>query len=105
MIKNKLILALLLAASLSLPTAIRAASLEIHVGDRPFYNHGARYWDGDYERIWVAGHREHGHWVHGHYARGQHRHGHHNNYRHGDRHGDRHDGHHDRDHDGDGDRH
>jgi hypothetical protein len=75
MIKNKLLLVALIVASILIPAAVRADRLEIQIGDRPFYSHGARYWTGDYEMIWVPGHmsRFGHHWVHGHYIRGEHR--------------------------------
>jgi hypothetical protein len=73
MIKNKLLL-LAIAASILLPAAVGAQGITIQVGDRPFYNHGARYWDNDYEMVWVPGHMSrHGHWIHGQYVRGEHR--------------------------------
>jgi hypothetical protein len=58
MIKNKLLLVALIATSILLPAAVRAGGIQIQIGDRPFYNHGARYWDGDYEMVWVPGHRQ-----------------------------------------------
>lgn len=74
MIKNKLLLVALIVASILIPAAVRADRLEIQTGDRPFYSHGARYWAGDYEMIWVPGHMSHhGHWIHGQYVRGQQR--------------------------------
>lgn len=74
MIKNKLLLVALIVASILIPAAVRADRLEIQIGDRPFYSHGARYWAGDYEMIWVPGHMSrHGHWIHGQYVRGQQR--------------------------------
>jgi hypothetical protein len=74
MIKNKLLLVALILASILIPAAVRADRLEIQIGDRPFYSHGARYWAGDYEMIWVPGHMSrHGHWIHGQYVRGQQR--------------------------------
>jgi len=73
MIKNKLLLVAIIAASILLPAAVRAQGIEIHVGDRPFYNHGPRYWAGDSEMIWVPGHMSRHHWIHGHYIRGEHR--------------------------------
>ena len=75
MIKNKLLLVALIVASILIPAAVRADRLEIQIGDRPFYSHGARYWAGDYEMIWVPGHmsRFGHHWVHGYYIRGEHR--------------------------------
>jgi hypothetical protein len=39
--------------------------------DQPYYNHGARYWNGGYEMIWVRGHMSRcgNHWIHGQYVR------------------------------------
>ena len=73
MIKNKLLLVAVVAASILTPAAVRADGISIQIGDRPFYNHGARYWDGDYEMVWVPGHNEGHHWKHGQYVRGEHR--------------------------------
>jgi len=75
MIKNKLLLVAIVMASILTPAVMRAEGISIQIGDRPFYNHGARYWDGDYEMIWVPGHmsRFGHHWVHGMYVRGEHR--------------------------------
>ena len=75
MIKNKLLLLAIIAASILLPAAVRADRIQIHINDRPFYNHGPRYWAGEYEMIWVPGHmsRFGHHWIHGHYIRGEHR--------------------------------
>ncbi len=72
MIKNKLLLVAIIAASILTPAAVRAEGISIQVGDRPFYSHGARYWDGDYEMIWVPGQYvalRH-HWIHGQYVHG-----------------------------------
>jgi hypothetical protein len=95
MIKNKLLLVALIVASILIPAAVRADRLEIQIGDRPYYSHGARYWANDYEMIWVPGHMSrYGHnWIHGHYMRGEHRR--HDWERHHDN--DRHDNHHDDD--------
>jgi hypothetical protein len=94
MIKKTLLLVAIIAMSFIFPAAIQAQDFRIEIGDRPFYSHGARYWDNDWEMTWAPGHwSEHGHhWIHGHYVRGQHRH--HDR----DRHDDRHDHHDDRDH-------
>ncbi|MDQ6622287.1 MAG: hypothetical protein M3Y86_02210 [Verrucomicrobiota bacterium] len=72
-ITNKYLLVATLAAGLLLPTAANAIGFNIEIGDRGYYTHGARYYDGDWEYIWVPGHRHHGHWVHGYYRRGEHR--------------------------------
>lgn len=90
MIKSKLLLAAILVTSILIPAAVRAIGIDIQVGDRPYYNHGARYWDGDYQMVWVAGHMSNGnHWVHGHYVRGEHRqhevNGHHDDHQDDDR--------------------
>jgi hypothetical protein len=74
-IKAKLWLVAITAASIILPTALRAQTINVEVGDRPYYTHGPHYWVQDYEMIWVPGHwDEHHYWVHGLYRRAQHRH-------------------------------
>jgi hypothetical protein len=75
MIKNKLLLVAIIATSILIPAALRADGVSIQIGDRPFYSHGPRYWDGDYAMIWVPGHmsRFGHHWIHGQYVRGEHR--------------------------------
>jgi hypothetical protein len=77
MIKNKLLLVAIIGTSILIPAALRADGVSIQIGDRPFYNHGARYWNGDYAMIWVPGHmsRYGHHWIHGHYVRGERRQG------------------------------
>jgi hypothetical protein len=85
MIKNKLLLVAIIATSILIPAALRADGVSIQIGDRPFYSHGPRYWDGDYAMIWVPGHMSPGHhWIHGQYVRGEHRQ-HDSNRRHDDR--------------------
>ena len=75
MIKNKLLLMAIIAASFLLPAAaVRAQGISIHIGDRPYYSHGPHYWAGDYQMIWVSGHMtRQGRWIHGRYVRGEHR--------------------------------
>ena len=74
MITKKLLLVALAATSIIFPTALPAQEFRIELGDRPYYRHGPRYWEGDYEMVWVPGHwSEHHHWIHGHYNRGHHR--------------------------------
>ena len=78
MIKNKLLLVAIIATSILIPAALRADGVSIQIGDRPFYNHGERYWNGDYAMIWVPGHmsRYGHHWIHGqYYVRGERRQG------------------------------
>jgi hypothetical protein len=80
MIKKTVLLVALIVASLTFGTALTAnAGIHIELGDRPYYSHGPRYWEGDYEMIWVPGHwSEYGHhWIHGHYRRVEHRRHHH----------------------------
>jgi hypothetical protein len=74
MIKTKLLLLAIVATGILVPAAVRAQGISIEIGDRPFYHHGPRYWAGDYEMIWVPGHRSRDGWVHGHYVRGHRRH-------------------------------
>jgi hypothetical protein len=78
MIKKLLLLVAIGVTSLTFGTPVKAAGLSIEIGDRPYYSHGPRYWEGDYEMIWIPGHwSEHGHhWIHGHYRRGEHRYHH-----------------------------
>ena len=74
MIKTKLLLCAIMATGLLVPAAVQAQGISISVGDRPYYHHGPQYWAGNYQMIWVPGHRYHGGWVHGHYVRGHSRH-------------------------------
>jgi len=79
MITKNLLLAAFAATSLVFSGSLCAQELRVEIGDRPYYNHGARYWSGNYEMVWVNGHwseRQH-RWVHGHYVRGEHRRDHH----------------------------
>jgi hypothetical protein len=75
MIKKLMLLVAIAVASVTLGTAVQAAGISIEIGDRPYYSHGPRYYEGDWEMIWVPGHwSDHGHhWIHGHYRRGEHR--------------------------------
>ncbi|HEY4282130.1 MAG TPA: hypothetical protein VGM62_03630 [Chthoniobacterales bacterium] len=84
MTTKRLLLVATLASSLALPSLVKSEEIRIEVGDRPYHTHGARYWEGDWEMLWVPGHwSEHGHhWVHGHYRRGEHHHHHHDEYHH-----------------------
>jgi len=70
---KKLLIAALIAVSALPVAAVQAQSFSISIGDRPYYRHGPRYWAGDYEMIWVPGHRSGRHWVHGRYVRGENR--------------------------------
>ena len=73
--KKTLLFAAVAAASLTFGAAVQAQGLRIEIGDRPYYSHGPRYWQGDYQMIWVPGHwsRNRHQWIHGHYRRGEHR--------------------------------
>lgn len=68
-------LALLFAAVLGMSgivaTTVDAISLNIDIGDHPYYVHGPGYWSGGYYWVWVPGHwgPHHRVWFHGHYAR------------------------------------
>jgi hypothetical protein len=66
---KKLILLLLAIAATS--GVASALSLNIEVGDHPYYVHGAGYWANGVYWVWVPGHwgPHHRHWIHGHYAR------------------------------------
>lgn len=77
MIKNKLALLAIIAASVLISAGARADRIEVQIGDQPFYTHGQRYHNGNYDMIWVPGHmsRFGHHWVHGQYVRANmHRH-------------------------------
>jgi hypothetical protein len=69
-----LVSAALLCLSGMLTPIADAISLNIEIGDRPYYIHGPGYWVGGVYWVWIPGHWDgwrHGHriWVHGHYAR------------------------------------
>ena len=84
MIKNKLLLIAIVATSILIPAAVvEAQGISISIGDRPYYNHGPRYWAGDYEMVWVPGHRSRvtRRWIHGHYVRTENRRRHRSNRR------------------------
>ena len=65
------LLALVCAGAVT-PTSSFGAHVVIEIGDRPYYRHGAWYWDSGVRWYWVPGHWRwhHGHhvWVHGYYA-------------------------------------
>ena len=46
-----------------------AISLNIEIGDRPYYTYGPRYWAQGQYWCWVHGHwnKHHTVWIHGHY--------------------------------------
>lgn len=72
-IMKKLIL--LLVAVCSMSGVAQAISLNIEVGDQPYYTYGQRYWARGAYWCWVPGHwswHHHHHakvWIHGHYQR------------------------------------
>jgi hypothetical protein len=70
---KKLLLVATIAASILLPATVPAQGISISIGDRPYYRHGPQYWAGDYQMIWVPGHRLGRTWVHGRYVRGENR--------------------------------
>lgn len=69
--KLGLLFAVLLGATGVVATTANAISLNIEIGDQPYYLHGPGYWSGGVYYIWVPGHweRHHHHrvWVHGYY--------------------------------------
>jgi hypothetical protein len=68
-LKNGIILAVLAAM---IPAA-NAVIVNIEVGDRPYYVHGAGYYVGPVYYVWAPGHwawhHHHKVWVHGYYVR------------------------------------
>ncbi len=72
-IKSKFLLIAALAVSSVIPPAAEALDFRIELGDRGYYTHGARYYRGDWEYIWVPGHRVGRRWTHGYYRRGERR--------------------------------
>ena len=79
--KTTMLIAAVAAASLTFGGAVQAQGIRIEIGDRPYYSHGPRYWEGNYQMIWVPGHRSRsGQWIHGHYRRCEHRHSYYRNH-------------------------
>jgi hypothetical protein len=72
--KHKLavLLAALLCAGALAPVASQAIGINIEIGDRGYYRHGAWYYNNGVRWYWIPGHWgwRHGHrfWIHGHYA-------------------------------------
>ncbi len=66
---RKFSLAGLVGIGLLLPAARSQAQLfNISIGDRPYYSHGASYWDGDTHYVWAPGRANSGgRWIHGRY--------------------------------------
>jgi len=64
-----IVLSVLIAAGAVFNPAAKAISLEINVGDRPYYQYGPEFWDYGWHWVWVPGHYQHHHWVHGYYER------------------------------------
>ena len=68
--KKKLIL--LVAVLLSMSATAPAITVNVEVGDRPYYLHGPGYWAGRVYYVWVPGHwaRRHHHraWIHGYFV-------------------------------------
>jgi hypothetical protein len=66
-----LIAALVTLSGILAPTA-SAISLNISVGDQPYYVHGPGYWSGGVYYVWIPGHyavrHHHQVFIHGHYA-------------------------------------
>ena len=69
-IHQKLLIALIVAASAIVPVATsNAQGFTISVGDRGYYNHGRSYWYGGQRVYWVPGYwGPHHHWIHGRYV-------------------------------------
>jgi hypothetical protein len=68
--KITVLLSAIAAVSIITSPCARAISIDIEVGDRPYYTEGPSYWDSGYEYVWVPGHwGEHHRWVHGAYTK------------------------------------
>ena len=69
--KTKLILLATVLLGLS-GSGAKAITINVEVGDRPYYVHGPGYWVGRVYYVWVPGHwaRRHHHrvWIHGYYV-------------------------------------
>ena len=70
--KLAVLLAALLCAGAIVPKTAEAISLNIEIGDRGYYNHGAWYYNNGIRWYWIPGHwswrHRHHVWIHGHYA-------------------------------------
>jgi hypothetical protein len=65
-------LALLFAVLLGVSSIANAISINIGIGDQPYYIYGPGYWSGGVYYVWIPGHwagPRHRVWIHGHYAR------------------------------------
>jgi len=66
-------LVLLFAILLGVSGIANAISINIGIGDQPYYVHGPGYWSGGLYYVWIPGHwcgwRHHHHiWCHGQYV-------------------------------------
>lgn len=64
-------LVLLCAVILGISGIANAISINIELGDQPYYIHGPGYWTGGHYYVWIPGHWNHNHtvFIHGHYRR------------------------------------
>ena len=64
--------ALLCAGAVLVPKTAEAFTIQVAIGDRPYYVHGPWYWHGGVRWYWVHGHyawrHHHRVWIPGHYA-------------------------------------
>jgi hypothetical protein len=69
--KLALILAAVLGMSGIVATTVDAISINIDIGDQPYYVHGPGYWANGVYWVWVPGHwgPHRRVWIHGHYVR------------------------------------
>jgi hypothetical protein len=69
--KKKLVVLLTVLLGVSGVPFANGITVNVEVGDRPYYIHGPGYWVGRVYYVWVPGHwaRRHHHrvWIHGHY--------------------------------------
>ena len=70
--KIAVLLAALVCAGAMVPKSAEALTIDIAIGDRPYYTHGPWYWHHGVRWYWVHGHwawrHHHRVWIPGHYA-------------------------------------
>jgi hypothetical protein len=69
--KLAVLLVALLCAGAAFGPSAKAFSINVELGDQPYYSHGPGYWVGRSYYVWAPGHwvwrHHHRYWIHGHY--------------------------------------